>query len=188
MKKLFLKTRMVIGAAVILLASIAGCSPAISGSMTTTATDTTISSATAEVPGAPPEGGLNGGPGVPGGDPGGGTATVETGSGAYVLADGETLSSGTYTSLNADENAIRAEGVITASLEGVTVEKTNGAASSNDASSFYGLNAAILALDNATLNITGSTVTATAEGANGVFSMSIRPSKLRSAATAEVVP
>ena len=32
---------------------------------------------------------------------------------------------------------------------------------------FYRLNGAILALDNATLNITGGTVTATAEGANG---------------------
>jgi hypothetical protein len=54
-------------------------------------------------------------------------------------------------------------------LTDVTVEKTDGAASSSDASSFYGLNAAILVLDNATLNISGGTVTATAEGANGVF-------------------
>jgi hypothetical protein len=108
---------------------------------------------------APPEGGI----------PGGGSTSVDTGTGAYVLTDSETLTGGTYTSTNADENAIRAEGDITASLDGVTVEKTDGAASSSDASSFYGLNAAILALDNATLNITGGTVTATAEGANGVF-------------------
>ena len=70
---------------------------------------------------------------------------------------------------DADENAIRAEGDVTATLEDVTVEKTDGAASSSDASSFYGLNAAILALDGATLTIDGGTVTATAEGANGVF-------------------
>ena len=103
-----------------------------------------------------------------GGQPGG-TATVSTGTGAYTLKDGESLTSGTYTSTNADENAIRAEGSITASISDVTVSKTAGTASSSDASSFYGLNAAILALDKATLNITGGTVTATPEGSNGVF-------------------
>ena len=86
-----------------------------------------------------------------------------------MLSDGEALSGGIYTSTNPDENAIRGEGDVTASLDSVTVEKTVGDASNNDASSFYGLNSAILALDNATLNITGGTVTATAEGANGVF-------------------
>ena len=113
-------------------------------------------------PGAPPEGG-------PGGAPGGAPAAVDTGSGAYVLKDGETLTGGTYSSTNADENAIRAEGTTTSTLTNVTVDKSAGAASSNDASSFYGLNSAILALDTATLNITGGTVTASAEGANGVF-------------------
>ena len=123
----------------------------------TTTTDTDSSSETAMD--APPDGGA----------PGGGSTTVDTGTGAYVLTDGETLTGGTYTSTNADENAIRTEGDVTATLEDVTVEKTDGAASSSDASSFYGLNSAILALDNATLNIIGGEVTATAEGANGVF-------------------
>jgi hypothetical protein len=132
---------------------------------TTTLAEATVSEtavATQSVPGVPPDGGM-------GGAPGGGAMTVDTGTGAYVLADGEAISGGTYTSTNADENAIRAEGDITASLDSVTVEKTGGDASSNDASSFYGLNAAILALDNATLKIADATVTATAEGANGVF-------------------
>ena len=102
------------------------------------------------------------------GMPPGGTATVSTGTGATVLADGETLNGGTYASSTADENAVRAEGAITASLNGVTVTKS-GDASSSDASSFYGLNAAILALDKAVLDITGGTVTASGEGANGVF-------------------
>ena len=99
----------------------------------------------------------------------GGSATVETGTGAYNLKNGETLTDGTYSSANVDENAIRAENAITASLNNVTVSKTEGAASNSDASSFYGLNAAVLALSNAVLNITGGNVTATAEGANGVF-------------------
>ncbi len=119
-------------------------------------------------PGVPPDGNPPSG-GAPGGAPGSGSATVDTGSGAYVLSANETLTGGTYTSTNADENAIRAEGDVNATLENVTVEKTDGAASSNDASSFYGLNSAILALDNAVLTINGGTVTATAEGANGVF-------------------
>ncbi|MEA4888995.1 MAG: hypothetical protein VB070_06000 [Clostridiaceae bacterium] len=68
---------------------------------------------------------------------------------------GESLNSGTYTSTKADENAIRAEGTVTASLSGVAVSKTSGAASSSDASSFYGLNAAVLAMDSAILNIAG---------------------------------
>jgi hypothetical protein len=157
-----LKTILLILVVLLLGTALAACSM---GTVTSTLDETPVGKtvvATQSAPGAPPDGGMNGGPG-------GGSATVETGTGAYVLADGETLSGGTYTSTNADENAIRAEGDITASLDGVTVEKTGGAASSNDASSFYGLNSAILALDNATLNITGGTVTATAESANGVF-------------------
>ena len=106
----------------------------------------------------------------PGGaPPGGGSGSVDTGTGAYILTDGEELSGGTYTSINDDENAIRAEGDVTAALNNVTVEKTDGAASNSDASSFYGLNAAILALDGATLTINGGSVTATTEGSNGVF-------------------
>lgn len=78
------------------------------------------------------------GSGSPGAAPGGGGgATVSTGAGAYLLADGESLSGGTYSSTNDDENALRAEGAITAHLNGVTVEKTAGTASSSDASSFY---------------------------------------------------
>ena len=120
--------------------------------------------------GGAPGGGEPGGNAPSGGAPGGGgSASVDTGTGATVLSNGQTLNGGIYTSTNADENAIRAEGSITASLNNVTVDKTAGAASSSDASSFYGLNSAILALDGATLNITGGTVNATAEGSNGVF-------------------
>jgi hypothetical protein len=101
--------------------------------------------------------------------PGGGSQAVDTGTGAYLLGDGETLSGGTYTSTTDDENALRAEGETTAVLNDVNVDKTDGTASSSDASSFYGLNAAILALDDATLTINGGMITATSEGSNGVF-------------------
>ncbi|MBI4857790.1 MAG: hypothetical protein HY818_13710 [Acetobacterium woodii] len=66
--------------------------------------------------------------GAPGAAPGGGGSTASTGAGAYLLTDGETLTGGTYSSTNDDENALRAEGAITANLNGVTVEKTAGTA------------------------------------------------------------
>jgi hypothetical protein len=156
----FIKNTMCICAVMfILIIMTSGCS-STDTSDTTQATESNATAAIQTMPGAP-----DSGP-----PPGSGSTSVDAGTGAYVLTDGETLSGGTYTSSNADENAIRAEGEVTATLENVTVEKTGGAASSNDASSFYGLNAAILALDEATVTINGGTVTATTEGANGVFS------------------
>jgi hypothetical protein len=142
---------------VLALAVFTGCS-SVASPTETISTETEITTDVSV--GAPPEGGP---------PEGGGSASVDTGTGAYILTDGEEISGGTYTSSNDDENAIRAEGDVTATLENVAVEKTDGSASSSDASSFYGLNAAILALDNATLTINGGSVTATSEGSTGVF-------------------
>ncbi len=112
-------------------------------------------------PGGFPPGGFAGGPGGPG--------KVVTGSGLYVLKNGEQLIGGQYQSSQDDQNVFRAQGDINASLSSVHVHKTAGEPSSNDAASFYGLNAAILALDNATLTINGGTVDASSEGSTGVF-------------------
>jgi len=46
---------------------------------------------------------------------------------------------------------------------------TSGESSSNDASSFYGLNAAVLAGDGSTVTITGGSISTTGSGANGAF-------------------
>jgi hypothetical protein len=46
---------------------------------------------------------------------------------------------------------------------------TSGNPSSQDSSSFYGLNAAVLAADGGTIDLSDSTVTTTGTGANGVF-------------------
>ena len=164
----FAKIWAVVCAIMLVLSMAAGCGVTSGAANTTASSASSSNTATAAETGSAsdqqaPSGEMGASP------DGGGSATVDTGTGAYVVADGEALSGGTYTSTNADENAIRAEGETTATLDGVTVEKTDGAASSNDASSFYGLNSAILALDSATLNVTGGKVTATAEGANGVF-------------------
>ncbi len=162
--------------AAIIVMMLAACSSAaatepISASSTDPSASQSTVASTDAAPGVPPDGGAPGQPpdGGTGGAPGGGPTAVDTGSGAYVLSNGEILNGGTYISTNADENAIRAEGSVTATLENVTIEKTAGAASSNDASSFYGLNSAILALDSAVLYINSGTVNASAEGANGVF-------------------
>ncbi|WP_345010065.1 hypothetical protein [Pseudaeromonas paramecii] len=132
-------------------------------------------------PPGPPPGGMAGGPGgpLPGPPPGGfgpggqggpgGADKVETGHGALVLAAGQQLKGGVYGSSQADENAIRADGNTRARLLDVTVEKNAGAASNNEASSFYGLNAAVLALGQAHLTLEGGSVQASAEGATGVF-------------------
>lgn len=91
------------------------------------------------------------------------------GSGKYVLSDGEILTGGIYTSEDSDVSAIRADSGITATLNGVTVEKSDGDASSADNSSFYSLNAAVQCIDGATLTINESTITASAKNATGVF-------------------
>lgn len=180
MNKFFSKTGMTILIGAIILASLTGCNAASEDTATDTSTETSVETSAETTTSADEdmsadtteaeETSSEAPPDMPAdGAPGGGSMSVETGTGAYTLSDGESISGGVYTSTNADENAIRAEGDVTAALDGVTVEKTGGESSSSDASSFYGLNAAILALDNATVNITGGTVTATAEGANGVF-------------------
>jgi hypothetical protein len=129
---------------VLVLTMVTGCSSVASTneqSEVTTETSTTETEISSDASiGAPPEG-----PPPEGGD----SASVDSGTGAYIMTDSEEISGGTYTSSNVDENAIRAEGDVTATLENVTVEKTDGSASNSDASSFYGLNAAILALDGA---------------------------------------
>jgi hypothetical protein len=161
-----IKKAVALGCAIAIILTIAtSCSSTNTASSTSSSAESTSQTAQASAANAgPPDGGGNGAP-----PNGGGSTSADTGTGANVLTDGQSLSGGTYTSTKADENAIRAQDNVTATLKDVTAQKTSGAASSNDASSFYGLNSAILALDKSTLNITGGTVTATAEGANGVF-------------------
>lgn len=97
-----------------------------------------------------------------------GGSTVNTGTGAYNLKAGETVDGGTYTSEADDQSAIRAEGV-NATLENVNIVKSAGDASSADASSFYGLNSALHAINSAELTVKNCTITATAKHSTGVF-------------------
>ena len=83
---------------------------------------------------------------------------------ASALAEGTT-----YTATGDDESALDVSGTEQLTLSGVTVQKTGGSASSADAASFRGVNAAVRVYDSAVLTISDSTITATAPNATGVF-------------------
>lgn len=121
--------------------------------------------------GNPPSGGPGGGPGGPGG-PGGGpgaSASSVTYVGATEITSSAQLEDGVYLSDSADENAVLISTDEAVSLVNPTVTKS-GDSDGGDSCNFYGLNAAVLAKDGATVTITGGTVTSDADGANGVFS------------------
>ena len=88
---------------------------------------------------------------------------------AYSLSDGESLSGGSYNAENEDESAIGAGGSVTASISGAAINKTAGDATSADSSSFEGVNAAVRVYDKATVSLEDCTITAEADNATGVF-------------------
>ena len=97
---------------------------------------------------------------------GGGSASY---SAVKEITTDEEITSGEFSSSNADENAIAVTGKVKASLSGITVTKT-GDSDGSDNTSFYGTNSAIIAKDGANLTIKNATITTDATGANGVFS------------------
>ena len=99
---------------------------------------------------------------------GGGSSSASYSSAKEITSD-ETITSGEFTSTNADENAISVSGNITSSLSSITVAKT-GDSDGGDNTSFYGTNSAIIAKGGANLTIKNANITTDATGANGVFS------------------
>ena len=89
--------------------------------------------------------------------------------GAVSLSDGDTLSGETYTASVDDESALELGGSASASVSGALIAKTDGNASSADAASFRGLNAAVRVYDTAALTLEGCTIEASASNATGVF-------------------
>ncbi|MCD8050009.1 MAG: hypothetical protein LUG52_10565, partial [Clostridia bacterium] len=55
-------------------------------------------------------------------------------------------------------------------LDSITVNKSAGSSSNAETGDFYGMNAALLATNGATVTITNSTITSSAQNGNGVFS------------------
>ena len=80
-----------------------------------------------------------------------------------------TLSDKTYSTSTANQSAVTVSNSGVLTLTNSTI-KTTGNTSSQDSSSFYGLNAAVLSKSAGTIYLTGCSITTTGEGANGVFS------------------
>ena len=134
-----------------------------------------VSSEVAPPEGNPPEGNPpekpDGQPGSQGGPGGGfgGSGTVTQGTSANTLDSDTSVFSDSYTSTGNDENALRVDGA-EVTLTDVTVNKASGSSSNTEDGDFYGMNAALLATNGATLTIKDSTITSSAQNGNGVFS------------------
>lgn len=119
----------------------------------------------ADAPGGGPQGKRGA---APGGAPGSGSVNL-----VYTAAAGISkaadLTDGVYVSETSDENALLINTGESVSLTEPSVSKT-GDSAGGDNCSFYGLNAAVLAMGGANVSIVGGTVTSDANGANGVFS------------------
>ena len=126
----------------------------------------TVEVITLQDPGGDQAGGGPGAGGAPGGNSSG---TVTQGLSATTLSEDGTYSDETYTSTGDDENALRIDNA-TVTLDGITIDKSAGATSSTENGDFYGVNAALLATNGATVTIKNATVTSSAQNGNGVFS------------------
>ena len=117
-----------------------------------------------------PSGQPGGGPGgMPGGPGGAGSDNSEaTDPNAYIQSDGNVEMSGaTYTSTTADANAVKVQGG-TLRLTDCQLTKDGGDTGNHDGSSFYGINAAVLAQKGAEVTLQGGSIMTDAIGANGI--------------------
>lgn len=99
----------------------------------------------------------------------GGSAAPTNGTAANTISENITESDATYSSIGDDENALRVEAAEVV-LSGITVNKNGGSSSNTENGDFYGQNAALLALNGASVTITDSTFTTDAVNGNAVFS------------------
>ena len=99
----------------------------------------------------------------------GGSSEVTNGTSANTISEDTSVDGAAYTSSGDDENALRVDGAA-ADLSNITVDKTAGSSSNTEDGDWYGQNAGLLALNGATVNITGATVNTSVQNGNGVFS------------------
>ena len=107
-----------------------------------------------------------------GGAPAGGfgsSSQVTQGDSANTIRENGIYTDTAYTSTGDDENALRVDGAAV-TLDGITVDKSGGAASNTENGDFYGVNAALLATNGASVTITNAKITSSAQNGNGVFS------------------
>ena len=112
-----------------------------------------------EAPGTPPEGM---------GGPGSSSADIDY-SGAVEIASADTQENQTYETSAEDQSALLISTAEDVNISNPTVQKS-GSSDGGDSCNFYGLNAAVLVKDGSATTITGGTITADADGANGIFS------------------
>lgn len=94
----------------------------------------------------------------------------EAGTGLYNLSGGEVTKTDEALQAAADDQStVIVSGGSVLTMSGMKIG-SSGNTSSVDSSSFYGLNAAVLAKTGSTIKLSDSTVTTTGTGANGVFS------------------
>lgn len=87
----------------------------------------------------------------------------------YTQNGGTKSTSGqAYSGTATDQSAILVSGAGTFTATGATIT-SSGDTSSNDQSSFQGLNAAVLATTGSAITLTGGSITTTGSGANGAF-------------------
>jgi len=146
-------------------------SPASTAAAAAAATDCVavpISSTTSTTT-SPAGGSSSGAPAAPpGGAAPGGTATV-TPTGSYALSrDTATKTAPTFTATAANTSGLLVTNAGALTLTNPTVI-TSGDSSSTDESSFYGLDAGVLATSGSAITVDGGSVTTTGTGANGVF-------------------
>ena len=115
-----------------------------------------------------PEDSGNGMPGgAPGGMPGGMSGQPDSYDAVQSLSEDAALSGETLESTGTDENALLVTGG-TVSVDSATVTRASDDSTGGDASSFYGVGAAILATGG-TLTVSDSEITTDANGGAGVF-------------------
>ena len=96
-------------------------------------------------------------------------AGLSTATGAYTLNGGAASESNqTYTASSEDQSGVYVTDGGTLTLDNVTVA-TSGNTSSDENSSFYGLNAGVLAASASSVTMNGGTISTTGTGANGAF-------------------
>ncbi len=101
--------------------------------------------------------------------PGGGGGTTYTLSGTYTVNGTTATQTGqTYTSSTTDQSGVYVLNSGNLTLTNCLIT-TSGNSSSNDNSSFYGLNAGVLATSASQIALTSCVITTTGSGANGVF-------------------
>lgn len=89
-------------------------------------------------------------------------------SGSYSQSSGtNSVSNKTYSSTSSDVNAVKVSGG-TFTMTDCTINKTGGDTGDSDGSSFYGINAGILASSTGVVNMSGGTIVTSAKGANGI--------------------